>query len=73
MLISRNNKDFTTAVYHKPAFSGVYSNFNGFIAYEYKPGAYRESSKGGSKFGVKGHFLLIRLFSSVYSLNQKVS
>ena len=36
-------------------------------------GAYRENSKGGSKFGVKGHFLPIRLFSSVYSLNQKVN
>ena len=36
-------------------------------------GAYHENSKGGSKFGVKGHFLLIRLFSGVYSLNQKVN
>ena len=36
-------------------------------------GAYRENSKERSKFGVKGQFLLIRLFSSVYSLNQKVN
>ena len=35
-LISRNNKDFTTTVYHKPTFGGVYSNFNSFIADEYK-------------------------------------
>ena len=35
VLISRNNKGFTTTVYHKPTFSGVYSNFNSFIAGEY--------------------------------------
>ena len=28
----------TTIVYHKPTFSGVYSNFNSFIADEYKHG-----------------------------------
>ena len=38
MLISRNKEGFTTTVYHKPTFSGVYSNFNGFIADEYKHG-----------------------------------
>ena len=38
VLISRNNKSFTTTVYHKPTFSGVYSNFNSFIADEYKHG-----------------------------------
>ena len=38
VLISRNNKGFTTTVYHKPTFSGVYSNFNSFIANEYKQG-----------------------------------
>ena len=32
VLILRNKKGFTTAVYHKPTFSGVYSNFNSFIA-----------------------------------------
>ena len=31
VLISRNKKGFTTTVYHKPKFSGVYSNFNSFI------------------------------------------
>ena len=36
LLISRNNKGFTTTVYHKPTFSGVYSNFNSFIADKYK-------------------------------------
>ena len=36
VLISRNNKGFTTTVYHKLTFSGVYSNFNSFIADEYK-------------------------------------
>ena len=38
VLISQNNKGFTTTVYHKPTFSGVYSNFNSFIADEYKHG-----------------------------------
>ena len=38
VLISRNNKGFTTTVYHKPTFSGVYSNFNSFIVDEYKHG-----------------------------------
>ena len=38
MLISRNNKYFTTTVYHKPTFSGVYSHFKSFIADEYKHG-----------------------------------
>ena len=38
VLILRNKKGFTTAVYHKPTFSGVYSNFNSFIADKYKHG-----------------------------------
>ena len=38
VLISQNKEGFTTAVYHKPTFSGVYSNFNSFIADEYKHG-----------------------------------
>ena len=38
VLILRNKEGFTTTVYHKPTFSGVYSNFNGFIADEYKHG-----------------------------------
>ena len=38
VLISRNNKGFTTTVYHKPTFSGVYFNFNSFTADEYKNG-----------------------------------
>ena len=38
MLISWNNKGFTTTVYHKPTVGGVYSNFNDFIAHEYKHG-----------------------------------
>ena len=29
---------FTTTVYYKPTLSGVYSNFNSFIADEYKYG-----------------------------------
>ena len=37
VVISRNNKGFTTIVYHKPMFSGVYSYFNSFMA-EYKHG-----------------------------------
>ena len=38
MLISRNKKGFTTTVYYKPTFSGVYSNFNSFIVDEYNHG-----------------------------------
>ena len=38
LLISQNEEGFTTTGYHKPAFSGVYSNFNSFIADEYKHG-----------------------------------
>ena len=38
VLVSRNKEGFTTTVYHKPTFSGVYSNFNSFIADEYKHG-----------------------------------
>ena len=38
VLISRNNKGFTTKVYHEPTFKGFYSNFNSFIAAEYKHG-----------------------------------
>ena len=38
VLISWNDKGFTTTVYHKPTFSGVYSNFNSFIDDEYKHG-----------------------------------
>ena len=38
VLISRNKEGFTTTVYHKPTFSGVYSNVNSFIADEYKHG-----------------------------------
>ena len=30
---------FTTTVYYKPILSGLYSNFNSFIADEYKYGA----------------------------------
>ena len=44
-----------------------------YVSLDITSGAYRENSKRGSKFGVKGHFLLIRLFSSVYSLNQKAN
>ena len=39
VLISQNKEGFTTTVYHKPTFSGVYSNFNSFIADEYKHGS----------------------------------
>ena len=38
MIISRNDKGFTTTVYHKSTFSGVYLNFNSFVAGEYKYG-----------------------------------
>ena len=31
VLISKLENGFKTSVYHKPTFSGVYSNFNGFI------------------------------------------
>ena len=38
VLIRRNKKGFTATVYHKPTCSGVYFNFNSFIADEYKCG-----------------------------------
>ena len=38
VLISRKKEGFTTTVYHKPIFCGVYSNVNSFIADEYKHG-----------------------------------
>ena len=38
VLITRTSNAFKTYVYHKPTFSGVYSNFNSFISEEYKGG-----------------------------------
>ena len=38
VLISRKKEGFTTTVYHKPTFSGVYSSFNSFITDQYKHG-----------------------------------
>ena len=38
ILISRSENGFKTSVYHKPTFSGVYSNFNSFIYVQYKIG-----------------------------------
>ena len=38
VLITRTSDGFKTSVYHKPTFSGVYSNFNRFISEEYKVG-----------------------------------
>ena len=38
ILISRSENGFKTSVYHKPTFSGVYSNFNSFIYNQYKIG-----------------------------------
>ena len=34
VLITRTSNGFNTSVYHKPIFSGVYSNFNSFISKE---------------------------------------
>ena len=36
ILISRSENGFKTSVYHKPIFSGVYSNFNSFIYNQHK-------------------------------------
>ena len=36
LLISWNNKNFTTTVYRKSTFSGVWSFFDSFVADEYK-------------------------------------
>ena len=36
ILISRSENGFKTSVYHKPTFSGVYSNFSSFIYDQYK-------------------------------------
>ena len=38
VLITRTSNGFKTSVYHKPTFSGVYSNFNSLISEEYKVG-----------------------------------
>ena len=38
VLITRTSNAFETSVYHKPTFSGVYSNFNSFISKVYKVG-----------------------------------
>ena len=38
ILISRPENGFKTSVYHKPTFSGAYSNFNSFIYDQYKIG-----------------------------------
>ena len=35
ILISKSESSFETSVYHKPSFSGVYSNFNSFIYGQY--------------------------------------
>ena len=35
---SRSENDFKTSVYHKPTFSGVYSNFNSFVYDQYNIG-----------------------------------
>ena len=36
IFISRSEKGFKTSVYHKPTFSGAYSNFNSFFYDQYK-------------------------------------
>ena len=36
--ISRVNNKFATSVYHKPTFSGVFTNFESFIADMHKRG-----------------------------------
>ena len=36
VLITRTSNGFKTSVYHKPKFSGLYSNFNSFISEEYE-------------------------------------
>ena len=38
VLITRTSNGFKTSFYHKPTFSGIYSNFNSFISEEYKVG-----------------------------------
>ena len=38
VLITRTSNGFKISVYHKPTFSGVYSNFKSFIFKEYKVG-----------------------------------
>ena len=38
VLITRTSNGFKTSVYHKPKFSGLYSNFNSFISEEYEVG-----------------------------------
>ena len=37
--IIREDKTFTTSVYHKPTFSGVYTHFENFLPSTYKFGS----------------------------------
>ena len=62
MLISRNKEGFTTTVYRKSTFSGVYSNLNSFIADDYKHGSiftllFRTIVSDFSKFHKKVNYL----------------
>ena len=36
IFISRNNNALETSIFHKPTFSGTYTNFNSFLPTEYK-------------------------------------
>ena len=38
ILVSRENNIFSTAIYRKPTFSGLYSNFDSFMPEDYKKG-----------------------------------
>ena len=62
MLISWNKEGFTTTVYRKSTFSGVYSNLNSFIADDYKHGSiftllFRTIVSDFSKFHKKVNYL----------------
>ena len=36
--ITQDNGSFTTSIFHKPTFTGLYTNFDSFIPYTYKKG-----------------------------------
>ena len=38
ILITRSNGSFSTSVFHKPIFTGLYTNYNSFIPSVYKTG-----------------------------------
>ena len=52
--IIRENKTFTTSVYRKPTFSGVYTHFDSFLPSAYKFGTFTYSLIDAFEFALVG-------------------